>query len=116
MGGDNIRGTQRAYPPVYDPDRLGARNSPGDNPNIRLVVPAAAVQCLFNLLFPGDDARENLDVRVRCARNTHQRRADTHYPRPPRRGYDLVGDARDGACCRRVCRRDDDEENTAVKK
>ena len=114
VGGDNIRGTQRAYPPVYDPDRLGVRDSPGDNPNIRLVVPAAAVQCLFNLLFPGDDARENLDVRVRRARNTYQRRADTHYPRHPRRGYDLVGDARDGACCRRVCRRDDGEENTAV--
>ena len=88
--------------------------APGDNPNIRLVVPAAAVQCLFNLLFPGDDACENLDVRVRRARNTYQRRADTHYPRHPRRGYDLVGDARDRACCRRVCRRDDVEENPAV--
>ena len=74
----------------------------GHHPRVCDLIPAAAVQHLLDVLFPGHLTAEGGVYRVGRARTRHQRCTDPDAAGPCGRGFALVRHAHHGACHRRL--------------
>lgn len=77
-------------------------DGPGHHPRVCDLIPAAAVQHLLGVLFPGHLTAEGGVYRVGRARTRHQRRTDPDAAASCGRGFALVRHAHHGACHRRL--------------
>ena len=77
-------------------------DGPGHHPRVCDLIPAAAVQHLLDVLFPGHLAAEGGVYRVGRARTRHQRCTDPDAAASCGRGFALVRHAHHGACHRRL--------------
>lgn len=71
-------------------------------PHLCVILPAAAVQHLLDVLFPGHLTAEGGVYRVGRARTRHQRCTDPDAAASCGRGFALVRHAHHGACRRRL--------------
>ena len=90
------------HPHFYEPDGDGLGDGPGHHPRVCDLIPAAAVQHLLDVLFPGHLAAEGGVYRVGRARTRHQRCTDPDAAASCGRGFALVRHAHHGACHRRL--------------
>ena len=77
-------------------------DGPGHHPRVCDLIPAAAVQHLLDVLFPGHLTAEGGVYRVGRARTRHQRCTDPDAAAFCGRGFALVRHAHHGACHRRL--------------
>lgn len=77
-------------------------DGPGHHPRVCDLIPAAAVQHLLDVLFPGHLTAESGVYRVGHARTRHQRCTDPDAAASCGRGSALVRHAHHGACHRRL--------------
>ena len=77
-------------------------DGPGHHPRVCDLIPAAAVQHLLDVLFPGHLTAEGGVYRVGRARTRHQRCTDPDAAASCGRGFALVRHAHHGACHRRL--------------
>ena len=77
-------------------------DGPGHHPRVCDLIPAAAVQHLLDVLFPGHLTAESGVYRVGRARTRHQRCTDPAAAASCGRGFALVRHAHHGACHRRL--------------
>lgn len=77
-------------------------DGPGHHPHVCDLIPAAAVQHLLDVLFPGHLTAESGVYRVGRARTRHQRCTDPAAAASCGRGFALVRHAHHGACHRRL--------------
>lgn len=90
------------YPHFYEPDGDDLGDGPGHHPRVCDLIPAAAVQHLLDVLFPGHLTAESGVYRVGRARTRHQRCTDPDAAASCGRGFALVRHAHHGACHRRL--------------
>ena len=77
-------------------------DGPSHHPRVCDLIPAAAVQHLLDVLFPGHLTAEGGVYRVGRARTRHQRCTDPDAAASCGRGFALVRHAHHGACHRRL--------------
>ena len=90
------------HPHFYEPDGDDLGDGPGRHPRVCDLIPAAAVQHLLDVLFPGHLTAEGGVYRVGRARTRHQRCTDPDAAASCGRGFALVRHAHHGACHRRL--------------
>ena len=90
------------HPHFYEPDGGNLGDGPGHHPRVCDLIPAAAVQHLLDVLFPGHLTAEGGVYRVGRARTRHQRCTDPDAAASRGRGFALVRHAHHGACHRRL--------------
>lgn len=90
------------HPHFYEPDGDDLGDGPGHHPRVCDLIPAAAVQHLLDVLFPGHLTAEGGVYRVGRARTRHQRCTDPDAAASCGRGFALVRHAHHGACHRRL--------------
>ena len=90
------------HPHFYEPDGDDLGDGPGHHPRVCDLIPAAAVQHLLDVLFPGHLTAEGGAYRVGRARTRHQRCTDPDAAASCGRGFALVRHAHHGACHRRL--------------
>ena len=90
------------HPHFYEPDGGDLGDGPGHHPRVCDLIPAAAVQHLLDVLFPGHLTAEGGVYRVGRARTRHQRCTDPDAAASRGRGFALVRHAHNGACHRRL--------------
>ena len=90
------------HPHFYEPDGDDLGDGPSHHPRVCDLIPAAAVQHLLDVLFPGHLTAEGGVYRVGRARTRHQRCTDPDAAASRGRGFALVRHAHHGACHRRL--------------
>lgn len=104
LDGAEPRLAEPLYPHLHAADGGDPRHGAGHHPDVCRVVPAAAAEYLFNVLFSGHPQARRCVFCLRRAGARHQRRTDFPAAGGARAGRDLVGHAGHGAAGRVLCR------------